>query len=112
LHWRYCAINRDLLQHRLLAALFFGGWQFLPGFGAILAALPLEGFDREVARVLLEFASFWIKVGFFLWLFVWVRWTLPRFRFDQLMAIGWKVMLPLSLLNLLVTGFLVYLGVM
>jgi NADH-quinone oxidoreductase subunit H len=62
--------------------------------------------------VLLEFASFWIKVGFFLWLFVWVRWTLPRFRFDQLMAIGWKVMLPLSLLNLLVTGFLVYLGVM
>jgi NADH-quinone oxidoreductase subunit H len=96
----------------LLAALFFGGWQLLPGFNLILNALPLQGLEHEIARVALEFASFGIKVGFFLWLFVWVRWTIPRFRFDQLMAIGWKVMFPLALANALVTGVLVYLGVM
>ncbi len=44
------------------------------------------------------------KVLFFCWLFVWVRWTMPRFRYDQLMNLGWKLMLPLALLNLLVTG--------
>jgi NADH-quinone oxidoreductase subunit H len=44
------------------------------------------------------------KVLFFCWLFVWVRWTLPRFRYDQLMKMGWKTLLPLALANLLVTG--------
>ena len=52
-----------------------------------------------------------MKTGFFIFLFVWVRWTLPRFRFDQLMNLGWKVFLPLSLLNLLWTGALVLWGV-
>ena len=44
------------------------------------------------------------KAVFFCWLFVWVRWTLPRFRYDQLMKMGWKALLPLALVNLLVTG--------
>ena len=44
------------------------------------------------------------KVVFFAWLFIWVRWTLPRFRYDQLMRLGWKVMLPLGLANLVVTA--------
>lgn len=55
-------------------------------------------------------ASMLAKTGFFLFLFLWVRWTLPRFRFDQLMRIGWKVFLPLSLLNLLVTGLFKSMG--
>lgn len=73
----------------LSVVLFFGGWSvpFMPD-----------------APWYLEFAAFGAKLTFFLFLFVWVRWTLPRFRFDQLMRLGWRVMLPLALLNLLVTG--------
>ncbi|MDF1797770.1 MAG: NADH-quinone oxidoreductase subunit NuoH [Planctomycetota bacterium] len=54
---------------------------------------------------------FLAKICFFLFLFIWVRWTLPRFRFDQLMGLGWKTFLPLALLNLFVTGALVAAGV-
>jgi NADH-quinone oxidoreductase subunit H len=95
----------------VVATLYFGGWQMLPGMPTLLAALPLEGMAREWARVALEIGSFGIKVGFFMWLFVWVRWTLPRFRYDQVMDLGWKVMLPLSLVNIFVTGVLIYYGV-
>ncbi len=95
----------------MVATLYFGGWQLLPGMPTLLAALPLTGLAHEIARVGFEVASFSIKTAFFLWLFVWVRWTLPRFRYDQLMDFGWKMMLPLSLLNILVTGVLVYLKV-
>jgi len=53
---------------------------------------------------LLGVASFALKTAFFLFLFIWVRWTLPRLRFDQLMRLGWQVLLPLSLVNLTLTG--------
>ncbi len=92
----------------LVATLYFGGWQLLPGFGLLLGQVPLEGLAHEWFRVFLEVSSFWIKTGFFLWFFVWVRWTLPRFRYDQLMDLGWKGMFPLSLVNIFVTGLLVY----
>ncbi len=58
----------------------------------------------------LQLGAFLLKTGFFLFLFLWVRWTLPRFRFDQLMKLGWKVMLPLALANVFVTGLVVSLG--
>ena len=57
----------------------------------------LVGLAQDGLRVLLEFASFAAKTAFFLWLYVWVRWSLPRFRYDQLMDLGWKVMIPASL---------------
>jgi len=69
----------------LIATLYFGGWQ-----------VP---FVKD-PTVLLSVASFVLKLVFFAWVFVWIRWTLPRFRYDQLMHLGWKVMLPLSMANL------------
>jgi NADH-quinone oxidoreductase subunit H len=98
----------------LITTLYFGGWQLLPGMGWMLhelqGAMGLTGTAAEWARIAFEMASFGIKVGFFMWFFVWVRWTLPRFRYDQLMDLGWKVVLPLSLANIVLTGISVYLG--
>lgn len=73
------------------ATLYFGGWH-LPGVD--LAAMGILGVALG-AGVLIA------KVLFFMFLFVWVRWSWPRFRFDHLMAIGWKFLLPLALVNLL-----------
>ena len=114
----------------LLATFYFGGWNLLPGMSYLmdpigqgilfLSNAVLSGafefsitsvLAQDLARVLLEVASFTLKVAFFLWFFVWVRWTLPRFRYDQLMALGWKVLLPLSILNIFITGGLIYFGV-
>jgi len=52
---------------------------------------------------------FLIKLLFFYWLFIWVRWTLPRFRYDQLMRLGWKTLIPLAFLNIFVTGLVILL---
>ena len=65
--------------------LFFGGWN-----GALFFLPPA--------------VWFLLKVGFFVWIFMWFRFTFPRYRYDQLMIIGWKVLLPLSLANILISG--------
>ena len=82
----------------LTVTLFFGGWGF-PGFH-----------PQGLLGAILSILIFLLKTGFALWIFVWVRWTLPRFRYDQLMRLGWKALLPLALLNLLWIGGLVTLG--
>jgi len=64
--------------------------------------------SNHVATVM-QIGSFLLKTLFFSWLFIWVRWTLPRFRYDQLMRLGWQAMLPLALLNFLVTAAVVLL---
>ncbi len=83
------------------------------GYGLALAAIvvlflsfgwTLPDWAPGVMAAVLQLGALLAKVFFFCWLFVWVRWTLPRFRYDQLMRLGWKVMLPLALVNLLVTG--------
>jgi NADH-quinone oxidoreductase subunit H len=79
----------------ILASLFFGGYDmpfvneanFSPNIAALIGIAALMG-----------------KVAFFLFLFMWVRWTIPRFRYDQLMNLGWKILIPLALLNMLGTG--------
>ena len=80
----------------------------LPGMDFVLNHLGLEGMVFEWARVAFEALSFTLKVAFFMWAFVWVRWTLPRFRYDQVMDLGWKIMFPVALLNIFVTGMLIY----
>ncbi|MBI5367101.1 MAG: NADH-quinone oxidoreductase subunit NuoH [Planctomycetes bacterium] len=78
----------------LLVTFFLGGWSF-PGIDPTSTAL-LSGIASVVA-----FAA---KVAAVLFVFMWVRWTLPRFRYDQLMNLGWKVLIPLALLNIMATG--------
>ena len=96
----------------LTTALFFGGWQLLPGMGWLYAKLGLSGTAAIWGLAAFQAAAFLAKVGLFMWLFVLVRWTLPRFRYDQVMDLGWKILLPLSLANLMVTAILIYGGVL
>ncbi len=65
---------------------------------------PLPEWGAPVFAAVTQLIFFLGKVLFFCFFFIWVRWTLPRFRYDQLMSLGWKGMIPLSLVNLLVTG--------
>jgi len=78
----------------LATLMFFGGWLGPVGGPPILQAL-------------LPVLWFCLKVFFFMFLYVWVRWTLPRFRYDQLMAFGWKILLPLAVANIVVTALIV-----
>ena len=90
----------------LIATLFFGGY-LIPFEPQLLAALP--GLEGSFLLGVLQFVSLMVKVGFFVFLFLWVRWTLPRFKYTQLMQIGWKILLPVALVNALLIALLVVL---
>ena len=78
----------------LTVTLFFGGWD-----------VPfIDELSMGILGVILSILSFALKTAFFLFLYIWVRWTFPRFRYDQLMYIGWKVLLPLALINIFITA--------
>jgi NADH-quinone oxidoreductase subunit H len=81
----------------LLVTLFFGGWDVFPG-------LAFSAPPWTVTKTIVTFFAFWAKTLFFYLLYIWIRWTLPRFRFDQLMDLGWKFMLPLALAYVMVTA--------
>lgn len=89
----------------LLTTLFFGGWQvpFLmrDGFHFPWGATI---FLPHLAVAFLQVAAFTCKVIFFCWLFILLRWSLPRFRYDQVMRLGWKMLLPLALVNMIGTA--------
>ncbi len=90
--------------------LFLGGWELLP-FVNIFPAIASEGWLAGLLVVFLKFGVFATKVTLLLFLMMWVRWTLPRFRFDQLMKLAWRGMIPISLAMLVVIGCMVYVGV-
>ncbi|HEY8369566.1 MAG TPA: NADH-quinone oxidoreductase subunit NuoH [Thermodesulfobacteriota bacterium] len=87
----------------LTVTLFFGGWQ-LPYYLEWSRHLP------QLLADLIPPAVFAFKTLFFLFLMIWVRWTFPRFRYDQLMDFGWKVMLPAALLNIAWTAVIILAG--
>ncbi|MSR36619.1 MAG: NADH-quinone oxidoreductase subunit NuoH [Gemmatimonadetes bacterium] len=103
-----------ITQSALMATLFLGGWdipvwhgddaffsqgQWISGFDA--AGAPIAA-QLAWWKTLLTLAVFALKTGFFVMVFIWVRWTLPRFRYDQVMALGWKIMLPTGLAYVMV----------
>jgi NADH-quinone oxidoreductase subunit H len=99
-----------ILIAALITTLFFGGWQvpFLQEEGFVLPT----GFTLTLPALLvtlLQVAAFGLKVLFFCWFMLLIRWTLPRFRYDQLMHLGWKILLPISILNIFATGFVLLL---
>jgi NADH-quinone oxidoreductase subunit H len=84
----------------MIATLFFGGWDipFMRADNATGVSFPL---------VLLSMLIFALKTSFFLFLFIWIRWTLPRFRYDQLMSLGWKIFLPVALAYIVIIASLI-----
>lgn len=86
----------------VMATLYFGGYD--------MPFVDEAGFSPNIAA-LIGVAALMIKVVFFLFLFMWVRWTIPRFRYDQLMHLGWRILIPLALVNMLLTGgIILFLG--
>ncbi len=87
-----------LIASTLIVTLYLGGWQ-----------IPyIENLGLSSGLVIaLQVAGFFVKVGALLFFFIWVRWSIPRFRYDQLMNLGWKVMFPLSLFNILWVAVLI-----
>ncbi|HVS53612.1 MAG TPA: complex I subunit 1 family protein [Opitutaceae bacterium] len=81
--------------------LFFGGWNPLPWVPLADVAVWLHLVDHPALLGLLSIVIFLAKVIFMIFFFMWVRWTVPRFRYDQVMEIGWKKLLPLAIVNLL-----------
>ena len=95
----------------LIATLFFGGWHPLP-FGFVNLFYDAAG-NPHWALAILGPLSIVLKIAFFCFVFIWIRWTIPRFRYDQLMSIGWKILLPTGLGNIaLAAGFIYFYGVL
>ncbi len=84
-----------IVSSALIVTLYFGGW-----------SLPFINYSAMMPNLaaVLQVLTFLAKTGVVIFVFMWVRWTLPRFRYDQLMNVGWKIMLPLAIVNLLGTG--------
>lgn len=101
-----------MIASGLMTTFYFGGYG-IPGFTTQeMHQVGLNIFGSEIGasifNTVVHFLSYNVKFGIFLWIFIWVRWTLPRFRYDQLMDIGWKTMLPWSLANAIVTATAIF----
>jgi NADH-quinone oxidoreductase subunit H len=84
----------------IISVLFFGGYNY-PGMQWMV-----ENVGVNTANIL-GIAVLFAKICFFIFFYMWVRWTIPRFRYDQLMHLGWKILIPLSIANIIVTGIVI-----
>jgi NADH-quinone oxidoreductase subunit H len=87
------------ISSALMATLYFGGYNF-PGMSLI---------SNPTVLGIAQIAVMFTKISLFIFVFMWIRWTLPRFRYDQLMHLGWKNMIPLALANMVITGAVILL---
>lgn len=101
-----------MIASGLMATFFFGGYgipnvsiQDVQNFGMSLFGSEIAA---NVFNTVVHFLMYNLKFGLFLWIFIHVRWTLPRFRYDQLMDLGWKTMLPWALANTMVTATVMF----
>lgn len=95
----------------LASVFFFGGWQipFIPYETVVeILGLILPAEFVSLAAAIIGFGTLLGKAAFFMWMYVWVRWTLPRFRYDQLMGLGWKFLMPVALANIVLTAVIVF----
>ena len=81
----------------IISVLYFGGYNY-PGM-----SWAIENWGVNIGNVIGIFALF-AKLCFFIFFFMWIRWTIPRFRYDQLMNLGWRILIPLSIVNIIITG--------
>ena len=81
----------------IISVLYFGGYNY-PGM-----SWAIENWGVNIGNVIGIFALF-AKLCFFIFFFMWIRWTIPRFRYDQFMNLGWKILIPLSIVNIIITG--------
>lgn len=91
------------ISSTLLAVLFFGGYNY-PGMSWVA-----ENWGVNIANIFGIMALF-IKLCGFIFFYMWVRWTIPRFRYDQLMHLGWRILIPLSIVNIMITGIVLLRG--
>lgn len=90
-----------VINSMLITTFFFGSYH-LPFAGYWLPEMP------EIAKAILDIAVFTLKTCFFVFLFIWVRWTIPRFKYNQVMKLGWSKLLPLSIINFTVIAAILY----
>lgn len=103
-----------MISAGLMTLFFFGGFGIpfvnITQVQEWAASMTSTAGTASALVAILHFLSFMIKFSLFLWIFIWVRWTLPRFRYDQLMDLGWKTMLPWALGNTVLTAFVIYIA--
>jgi NADH-quinone oxidoreductase subunit H len=85
------------ISSTIISILFFGGYNY-PGM-----AWATEHWGVNMANVI-GIGALFAKLCFFIFFFMWIRWTIPRFRYDQLMNLGWRILIPLSIVNIIITG--------
>ncbi len=88
------------ISSAILAVLYFGAYNY-PGM-----AWAVENWGVNVANIIGIFVLF-AKICMFIFFYMWVRWTIPRFRYDQLMRLGWKILIPLAIANIVITGIVI-----